>query len=149
MFLLWASRQPAAHLSLIWFTVWSSVVHGGIMAVQAIVDPMEHGHLPGDVAALFLIAGVLAVLTPRGVTTGGRRSARDSETPRADVDPTPPGCAFLRYPNIPLGSEIPQQRRIRGLSRQRGFSCLWPKPSGVPTRQNISNVSSKRPKPMR
>jgi hypothetical protein len=67
VFLLWAAREPEAHLSLIWFTVWSSVVHGAIMAVQAIVDPIEHGHLPGDVAALFLVAVVLGVLTPRGV----------------------------------------------------------------------------------
>jgi hypothetical protein len=67
VFLLWASRRPEAHLSLIWFTVWSSVVHGGIMAVQAIVDPSEHGHLPGDVSALLLVAVVLGVLTPRGV----------------------------------------------------------------------------------
>jgi hypothetical protein len=68
VFLLRASREPAAHLSLIWFTVWSSVVHGGIMAVQAIVDPAERGHLPGDVAALFLVAAVLGALTPRRVT---------------------------------------------------------------------------------
>ena len=27
VFLLLASRNPLAHLSLIWFTVWSSVVH--------------------------------------------------------------------------------------------------------------------------
>ncbi len=67
VFLLWASRRPEAHLSLIWFTVWSSAVHGGIMAVQAIVDPAERGHLPGDVAALLLVAVVLGVLTPRGV----------------------------------------------------------------------------------
>jgi uncharacterized protein DUF6632 len=74
-FLLWASRAPSAHLSLIWFTVWSSVVHGGIMAVQAIVDPMEHGHLPGDVAALFLVALVLGWLTPRGVVPHARSAA--------------------------------------------------------------------------
>jgi len=67
IFLLWASRNPEAHLSLIWFTAWSSAVHGGIMAVQAIVDPAERGHLPGDVAALLLVAIVLALLTPRGV----------------------------------------------------------------------------------
>ena len=65
VFLIRASRQPEAHLSLIWFTVWSSVVHGGIMTVQALVDPSEHGHLPGDVAALFLVAAVLGYLTPR------------------------------------------------------------------------------------
>jgi hypothetical protein len=73
LFLLWASREPGAHLSLIWFTVWSSVVHGGIMAVQAIVDPAERGHLPGDVAALFLVALVLGYLTPRGVTSRSPR----------------------------------------------------------------------------
>jgi hypothetical protein len=30
VFLLIASRNPEAHKSIIWFTVWSSVVHGGI-----------------------------------------------------------------------------------------------------------------------
>jgi hypothetical protein len=78
VFLLWASRAPRAHLSLIWFTVWSSVVHGGIMAVQAIVDPMEHGHLPGDVAALFFVAIVLGWLTPRGVVPHARPAGADA-----------------------------------------------------------------------
>jgi hypothetical protein len=46
---------------LIWFTVWSSIVHGAIMAVQSM--PAEHhGHLLGDVPALCLVAGVLGVL---------------------------------------------------------------------------------------
>ena len=66
VFLLLASRDPLANRSLIWFTVWSSVVHGAIMAVQAIEDPMEHGHLIGDVPALFIIAIVLAALMPKG-----------------------------------------------------------------------------------
>jgi hypothetical protein len=65
VFLLWAARKPEEHLSLIWFTVWSSVVHGGIMAVQALSDRSEHGHLSGDVPALLLAALVLSVLTPR------------------------------------------------------------------------------------
>jgi len=65
VFLIRASRDPEAHLSLIWFTVWSSVVHGGIMAVQAIVDPAERGHLAGDVPGLLLVALVLGILTPR------------------------------------------------------------------------------------
>ena len=68
IFLLWASRKPEAHLSLIWFTVWSSLVHGAIMGVQAIVDHSERGHLLGDVPALFLVVIVLGMLTPRGVT---------------------------------------------------------------------------------
>src|SRR5215831_17229064 len=44
VFLLIASRDPLAHRSLIWFTVWSSVAHGAIMAAQAIADPAERGH---------------------------------------------------------------------------------------------------------
>jgi hypothetical protein len=65
VFLLLAARDPLAHRSLIWFTVWSSVGHGGIMAVQALA-PNSHGHLVGDVPALFIIAIVLALLTLRG-----------------------------------------------------------------------------------
>jgi hypothetical protein len=72
VFLLRAARRPEEHRSLLWFTVWSSVVHGGIMAVQAVVDPMEHGHLPGDVAALFLVAAVLGALAPRGLGADAR-----------------------------------------------------------------------------
>jgi uncharacterized protein DUF6632 len=65
VFLLVASRDPLAHRSLIWFTVWSSVVHAVIMAIQALGDPMERGHLAGDVPALLVVAAALAVLTPR------------------------------------------------------------------------------------
>jgi hypothetical protein len=65
VFLLIASRDPYAHRSLIWFTVWSSVVHGAIMGVQSFDDPAERGHLIGDVPALLLVAIVLAVLMPR------------------------------------------------------------------------------------
>jgi hypothetical protein len=66
VFLLIASRNPLAHLSLIWFTVWSSIVHGGIMTVQALRNSEHMGHLCGDVLALFVVAIALAVLTPRG-----------------------------------------------------------------------------------
>jgi hypothetical protein len=66
LFLLMAARNPLAHLSLIWFTVWSSVVHAGIMAVQALAAPENRGHLLGDVPALLIAAVLLAVLTPRG-----------------------------------------------------------------------------------
>jgi len=65
VFLLIASRNPLAHLSLIWFTVWSSVVHAVIMAVQAVTNSDQTGHLFGDVPALVIVAAVLAVLTPR------------------------------------------------------------------------------------
>ena len=56
VFLIIASRNPEAHRSLIWFTVWSSVVHAGIMAAQSFSDAAERGHLLGDVPALLLAA---------------------------------------------------------------------------------------------
>jgi hypothetical protein len=74
VFLLIASRNPLANLSLIWFTVWSSVVHAGIMAAQALANPEQMGHLGGDVPALLIIAAVLAFLTPR--TAGAELTVR-------------------------------------------------------------------------
>lgn len=65
IFLFIASRNPFEHRSLIWFTVWSSVVHGSIMAVQAIMNPEHFGHLYGDVLGLFLVAGILGFLMPK------------------------------------------------------------------------------------
>lgn len=64
VFLLIASRDPVANRSLIWFTVWSSVVHGAIMAAQSIAYPEHRGHLMGDVPALLIVAIVLAYLMP-------------------------------------------------------------------------------------
>jgi hypothetical protein len=61
VFLLIAARDPRGHRSVIWFTVWSSLVHGAIMAVQSMA-PEHHGHLMGDVPALFVVAGVLGGL---------------------------------------------------------------------------------------
>lgn len=75
IFLIWASGKPEAHLGLIWFTVWSSVAHAAVMAFHAIVDPAERGHLPGDVAILFLVAIVLGILTKWAGTT---RAAGDA-----------------------------------------------------------------------
>ena len=66
VFLILAARDPLANRSLIWFTVWSSIVHGGIMLVQALVDHIERMNLLGDVPALFVVAAVLGLLMPRG-----------------------------------------------------------------------------------
>ena len=65
VFLIIASRDPMAHRSLIWFTVWSSIAHSAIMAVQSIANPQHIGHLWGDVSALIIVAAALAALTPR------------------------------------------------------------------------------------
>jgi hypothetical protein len=76
VFLINAARNPAANLSLIWFTVWSSVVHGAIMAMQSFSG--DHmGHLWGDVLALFLVAIVLSVLV---VSSGLKRPTDETGT---------------------------------------------------------------------
>jgi len=72
VFLLLAARDPARNLSVIWFTVWSSIVHGAVMAVHSVTDPGQIGHLWGDVAALFLTAVVLTVLVRRELPAGSR-----------------------------------------------------------------------------
>jgi lipid-A-disaccharide synthase-like uncharacterized protein len=69
VFLIRAAKNPLAHASLIWFTVWSSIVHGGIMLVQAIVDETDRINLLGDVPALFLVAIVLWYLMPKKAMT--------------------------------------------------------------------------------
>ena len=67
LFLIIASRNPLANRSLIWFTIWSSVVHAGIMAIQSLTNREHIGHLTGDVAALLIVAAVLGFLMPRAV----------------------------------------------------------------------------------
>ena len=62
IFLINAARNPRANVSLIWFTVASSVVHAVIMAVQSFGHG-HMGHLWGDVPALILVAVVLGALT--------------------------------------------------------------------------------------
>jgi hypothetical protein len=69
VFLILASRDPAANLSLIWFAIVSSLVHAGIMAVQSLQMPEHMGHLYGDVPGLIAVAVVLFLLVPRGTAT--------------------------------------------------------------------------------
>ena len=79
VFLMLAARNPTAHLSLIWFAVWSSVAHAGVMTVQAWRSPEEHVHFIGDIALLLIVALVLGALT--------WRATRGSEAPSAAVSP--------------------------------------------------------------
>lgn len=67
IFLIRAASNPAANASLIWFTIWSSVVHALVMAWESMRNPMHQGHLIGDVPALLIAALVLAVLMKREV----------------------------------------------------------------------------------
>src|SRR5262249_47566530 len=91
VFLIIASKNPAAHASLIWFAVWSSFVHAGIMAVQGLLDGKEHGHLVGDAPALLVVAIVLAVWAPRGVAAATPRGESSSGQLRMTAT-NPPGA---------------------------------------------------------
>src|SRR5215467_5292601 len=64
VFLLIASRDPAAHRSLIAFTAWSSFAHGGVMAVQSLYNPGDRMHLLSGVTGLFIIGASLIALAP-------------------------------------------------------------------------------------
>ena len=64
VFLILASRNPAANRSLIMFTIVSSLVHAAIMAVQSIQMAEHMGHLYGDVPGLIAVAVVLYLLRP-------------------------------------------------------------------------------------
>lgn len=66
VFLIRAAKDPAANASLIWFTVWSSIVHAAVMAWESLRNPAMGGHLMGDVPALLLVAAVLGALMMRG-----------------------------------------------------------------------------------
>lgn len=68
VFLLLIAGRPEQHLSLISFVIWSSIVHGAIMAVQSVVNTQHVGHLYGDVPALFIVAALLGWLCPRAAT---------------------------------------------------------------------------------
>jgi peptidoglycan/LPS O-acetylase OafA/YrhL len=77
LFLILAAKNPAGNVSLIQFTLWSSVAHAAIMTVHALGNSDEHWHLVADIPALFIVAGVLAALMPpapvRRVSPAGGR----------------------------------------------------------------------------
>ena len=65
VFLIRAAKDPVRDSTLIWFTVWSSIVHATIMLVQALVDETERANLLGDIPALYLVAAVFWYLMPK------------------------------------------------------------------------------------
>ena len=75
VFMILASRDPGANISLIRFVIWSSIVHALVMAWEATRNPMMTGHLYGDVPALLLIAVVLGYLTMNRSATPTRMAA--------------------------------------------------------------------------
>jgi FtsH-binding integral membrane protein len=63
IFLLLASRNPAAHRSLIAFTAWSSFAHASVMAVQEYFHTIQRQELFG-VAVFGIIGATLLALAP-------------------------------------------------------------------------------------
>jgi len=64
VFLLLAIRNPSAHRSLIAFTAWSSLAHGGVMAVQVVKNLIPQSDWLRGVLPLFVIGVLLIVLAP-------------------------------------------------------------------------------------
>ncbi len=62
--LLIAARRPESHRLLILFAGWSSLVHGAVMAMDAVRTAGERGHLVGDVPALVAAGALVLLLAP-------------------------------------------------------------------------------------
>ena len=63
--MLFAARDPVKNVSLIDFTILSSIFHGAVMTYDAIIQHGELAHLIGDVPLLFGLAAVFVWLHPR------------------------------------------------------------------------------------
>jgi uncharacterized protein DUF6632 len=70
------ARAPMPHMSLIWFIAVSNIVHGGIMLVQAMVDPAEHANFHGDIPALIVSGMLIGWLAASVSRTAPSRAAR-------------------------------------------------------------------------
>jgi peptidoglycan/LPS O-acetylase OafA/YrhL len=70
-FLLLALRNTSANRSLIAFTAWSSLVHGGVMAVQAYRNVIPRADLLRAVLPLVVIGAALIALAPAKARVAG------------------------------------------------------------------------------
>jgi hypothetical protein len=73
VFLIMAAKDLLANTCLIRFSIWSSIVHGGILFLRVLTGNTERAHLLGDVPALFHVAIILGYLMP------GRKRAQKQE----------------------------------------------------------------------
>jgi len=82
VFLLLAVPNPSAHRSLIAFTAWSSLAHGGLMAWQASHNIIPRQDLPRGVLPLLLIGVLLIALAPKESKRTGELGIR-ANVPKA------------------------------------------------------------------
>jgi uncharacterized protein DUF6632 len=71
VFLVLAARDPAAHRSLIAYTVWSGFAHTAVMALMAMQLPTRRGELLAGVAVTGLGALVLFVVARAAARSEG------------------------------------------------------------------------------
>lgn len=76
VFLLLAARKPSANRSLIAFAAWSSLVHGAVMAVEAMENVIPRSDLLVAVAPLFVIGVALVALAPAQVAEAATETHR-------------------------------------------------------------------------
>ncbi|MGC1969296.1 MAG: DUF6632 domain-containing protein [Candidatus Acidiferrales bacterium] len=74
IFLLLALRNPSANRSLIAFTAWSSLAHGGIMALQAYRNVIPRADLLRAVLPLAIIGVALIALAPAKASGSGQQA---------------------------------------------------------------------------
>jgi len=78
VFVLLAVPNPAAHRSLIAFTAWSSLAHGGLMAWQALHNIIPREDILRAVPPLLLIGVLLVALAPKKSERTGELGIRAS-----------------------------------------------------------------------
>ena len=76
VFLLLAARKPSTNRSLIAVAAWSSLVHGAVMAVEAIENVIPRSDLLVAVAPLFVIGVALVALAPAKVAAAAGETRR-------------------------------------------------------------------------
>ena len=64
--LLFAALDPIRHISLIWFTIWSNIVHAMIMVVQVCLNPPQIRYFYIDIPVVLFFALILVLLMPKG-----------------------------------------------------------------------------------
>jgi hypothetical protein len=81
IFLLFASRNPSDHRSLIAFAAWSSLAHAAVMTWQSLWDAGERIHLLTGSAAFGIIGLVLIALMWKTSPKGSQVAATPSTSP--------------------------------------------------------------------
>ncbi|MFS1526402.1 DUF6632 domain-containing protein [Microbulbifer sp. 2304DJ12-6] len=64
IFLIRAAKNPAANISLIWFTIWLNLAYATSMLLMVLADRTEQANLAGNIPVQYLVAGVLWYLMP-------------------------------------------------------------------------------------